>query len=274
MFDTMFKSSAVHRLLNFTFACILLSHACNLSAQQLPQCPSRPVVLALYELGQFYRTGVGLDKDIADELAHRSGCKFDLRELPRARIWHELQAGRVDMTLSVIKNAERVENFWLFPYFRVKLVVILWKESTLNIDSISDFLKQPNLHLGVVRSARHDNYEEFVQQLRDQGRVIEASDTGRLYAMLNAKRFDAVIGLPLVYGSYLNDLQMNDKVRIADWHLDGESTQAYMALAKKNFSEAQAQSWNTVLQSMIKDGTMLQLLSKYVSKQEAKKMLK
>lgn len=273
MFDTKLTSSIASHLLKMTIACSLLSQAWTLQAQDLPECPARPVVLALYELGHFYRAGVGLDKDVAEELARRSGCKFELPVLPRARIWQELQAGRIDMTLAVVKSAERAENFWLFPYFWAKLVVVLWKENTANIHSVSDFLKNPDLQLGILRGSQSGSYEEFVQQLRSQGRVVEANDTERLYVMLKARRFDAVFSVPMVYGSYLSELQMKDEVRIADWHPGGASGQAHLALAKRNFSEAQAQHWNRLLQDMIKDGTMLRLFSKYVSKREAEKML-
>lgn len=273
MFDTKFASSIANHLLKMTIVCSLLSQTCTLQAQDLPECPARPVVLALYELGYFYRAGVGLDKDVAEELARRSHCKFELPVLPRARIWQELQAGRVDMTLAVVKSAERAENFWLFPYFWSKLLVVIWKENTEKIHTVSDFLKNPDLRLGILRGGQSGSYEEFVRQLRSQGRVVEANDTERLYVMLKAGRFDAVLGVPMVYGSYLSELQIKDKVRITDWHPDGERGQAYLALAKKNFSEAQAQRWNLLLQDMIKDGTMLRFFKKYVSKREAEKML-
>lgn len=273
MFETKVTSSLASHLLKMTIVCSLLSPVCALQAQDLPECPARPVVLALYELGYFYRSGVGLDKDVADELARRSGCKFELPVLPRARIWQELQAGRVDMTLAVVKSAERAEHFWLFPYFWAKLVVVLWKENNSDIHSVSDFFKNPDLRLGILRGSQSGRYEEFVQQLREQGRVVEANDTERLYVMLKARRFDAVLSVPMVYGSYLSELKIKDKVRITDWHPAGVSGQAHLALAKKNFNEVQAQCWNRLLQDMIKDGTMLRLVSKYVSKREAEKML-
>ena len=41
-----------------------------------PTCPSRPIVVGLYDFGNFYRAGAGLDKDVAEELRKRSGCRF------------------------------------------------------------------------------------------------------------------------------------------------------------------------------------------------------
>lgn len=48
---------------------------------------------------------------------------------------------------------------------------------------------------------------------------------------------------------------------------------AQLVITKKNFSEAEARRWNQLMQGMIKDGNMLQILKKYVSKAEAEKML-
>lgn len=251
----------------------LLSFSALLQAQNLPQCPSRPVVLALQELGQFYRAGVGLDKDMADELAVRSGCKFETPVLPRTRTWHEIEAGRVDMTLSALKTSERAEKFWLFPYLQARLQVVIYKDKAITIKSQEDFLKQDNLFLGAVRSFNHGYNEAFVQQLRKLNRVIDVNDSERLYAMLEARRFDAVIGLPLIYNAYLDREQMEDKYKAIDWSPQNMKGYAHLALTKKNFSEAEAQKWNQLLQAMIKDGTLLRLLKKYVSKTEAEKML-
>ena len=251
----------------------LLSFSAVLHAQNLPLCPSRPVVLALQELGQFYRAGVGLDKDMADELAARSGCKFETPVLPRSRTWQEIEAGRVDMALSALKTPERAEKFWLFPYLQARLQVIIHKDKAVTIKTQEDFLKQDNLFLGAVRSFNHGYNEGFVSQLRKLNRVIDVNDAERLYTMLEARRFDAVIGLPLIYRAYLDAAQMESKYKVIDWSPENLKGYAHLALTRKNFTEAEAQRWNQLLQTMVRDGTMLRLLKKYVSKSEAEKML-
>ncbi len=244
-----------------------------LQAQNLPDCPPRPIVLAFQELGQFYRNGAGLDKDMVDELAARSGCKFETPVLPRARTWQEIEAGRVDMTLSAIKTPERAEKFWFFPYLQARLVVIIHKDKAVNVQTQEDFLNQPDLHLGVVRSTHQGYVEDFVQQLRKLGRVVDVNDSERLYAMLEARRFDAVIGIPLIYSAYLDPAQFDNKYRVMDWGPEHLKGYAQLVITKKNFNEAQAQRWNQLLRAMINDGTMLRMLKKYINASEAEKML-
>ncbi|MFZ6743307.1 substrate-binding periplasmic protein [Undibacterium sp. JH2W] len=260
-------------ILRYALYLSLLNFSSLLQAQNLPTCPARPIVLALQELGQFYRAGVGLDKDMADEFASRSACKFETPVLPRARTWQEIEAGRVDMTLSALKTTERAEKFWFFPYLQARLLVIIHKDKAVNIKSQEDFLQQSNLFLGAVRSANHGYNEGFVQQLRKLGRVVDVNDSERLYTMLEARRFDAVIGVQLIYGAYLDQKQMENKYKTIDWSPKDLKGHAQLVLTRKNFSEVEAQRWNQLLQAMVRDGTMLRLLQKYVSKAEAEKML-
>ena len=71
-----------------------------------PDC-SRPFTLALHDHGLLYdsQTGEGIDKDMADELTRRSGCKINVSLMPRARIWQLIESGALDFSLSGIRGA-------------------------------------------------------------------------------------------------------------------------------------------------------------------------
>ena len=61
---------------------------------------ARPYTLALHEHGLLYSadTDSGIDKDVADELIRRSGCKVTVSLLPRARIWQLIESGALDFS--------------------------------------------------------------------------------------------------------------------------------------------------------------------------------
>ena len=63
-------------------------------ASEKPDC-SRAYSLALHDHGLLYSaaTDKGIDKDIANELIKRSGCRIDVSVMPRSRIWKLLEAG-------------------------------------------------------------------------------------------------------------------------------------------------------------------------------------
>ena len=82
-----------------------------------PDC-SRPLTLALHDHGLLYssQTGEGIDKDIADELIRRSGCRISVSLLPRARIWQLIESGALDFSLSGIGNEAR-ERYAAFAWY-------------------------------------------------------------------------------------------------------------------------------------------------------------
>ncbi|MFD2271202.1 hypothetical protein ACFS07_08875 [Undibacterium arcticum] len=90
-------------LLNF-----LLCLTTAVAAKDGPDC-SRPMTLALHDHGLLYSADqdVGIDKDFADELIRRSGCKISLTLMPRGRIWQLIERGVLDFSLSGITNEER-----------------------------------------------------------------------------------------------------------------------------------------------------------------------
>ena len=75
---------------------VLLALLTALSARPAWACG--PYRLAFYEYGSLYHRGAdgqfhGIDKDVVEELARRSGCRFDTVLESRARTWQQLAAG-------------------------------------------------------------------------------------------------------------------------------------------------------------------------------------
>ena len=100
----------------FIVVLITLSGLCSANAAG-PDC-SRSLTLALHDHGLLYSadTDSGIDKDVADELIRRSGCKVTTSLLPRARIWQLIESGALDFSLSGITNAER-DKFAGFAWY-------------------------------------------------------------------------------------------------------------------------------------------------------------
>jgi len=237
-------------------------------------CPARPIVLGLYEFGHYYHAGVGLDKDVAEQLIKRSGCAFELRVMPRRVIWQGMQSGTVDMTLSAAATPERTMFSYAEPYLWIKNMIILRKEVDPRIRSTADFMAEPNLRLGIGRGfVPGAAYEEFVAQLRNIGRVEDVDDADRMYAMFKAGRFQAVLGSQLVYSSYLRDEIQANQVRIEDWNPGKPRGTINLLVAKKSFSAEEARRWGDLMKGITADGTMLRLVSRYIDQESAARML-
>jgi polar amino acid transport system substrate-binding protein len=101
---------------------LLMVRTAGSAAEVDPDC-SRPFTLALHAQGLLYSaaTDSGIDKDVADELIRRSGCKVNVSLMSRARIWQLIKSGALDFSLSGTANAERSRFASFAWYFRLVL---------------------------------------------------------------------------------------------------------------------------------------------------------
>ena len=104
-----------------------------------PDC-SRSFTLALHDHGLLYdsQTGEGIDKDMADELARRSGCNVNVSLMPRARIWQLIESGALDFSLSGISNESR-ERFAAFAWYFSNKYYLLVREG-IGVQKPADFV--------------------------------------------------------------------------------------------------------------------------------------
>ncbi len=241
---------------------------------QAPVCPARSIVVGLYEFGNFYHAGTGLDKDLAEELRKRSGCIFSYKVMQRRAIWPALQSGSVDMTFSAVGTPERMVFAWAEPYMWVKNMLVLRKDASSSVHSLADFIADPNLRLGHGRAhAAGPAFEDFVTQLRNIGRVEDVDDTDRMYAMFKAGRFQAMVAPKLVYGSYLKDEIAAGSVRVEDWGAAKPNVATNLMMSKVHFSAEESRRWGALLKEMRADGTLHRMISRYVGQDDAGRML-
>lgn len=136
-------------------------------ATAAPQCPPS-IKVAFYEYGLLYTAGTGIDQDVINELKIRSHCNFISTVLPRARIWRDIEAGDLAMSVSGIQTAARDQFAWFAPYLSIKNISILNKTLSKSIHSFDDFANDKSLQWGVVRGFKHgDTQEQFLILLRE-----------------------------------------------------------------------------------------------------------
>ena len=171
------------------------------AADPLPDC-ARPLSLALHEHGLLYsaQTGEGIDKDVADELSRRSGCKLVVSLMPRARIWQLIESGALDFSLSGISNEARDKFAGFAWYFSNKYYLLVRKDA--GVQSHADLESNAALKLGVIRGFRYSpTANRLVDQLDAQQRVSYATQLDPLYQILMDNRVQAMIIEPFDYPS-------------------------------------------------------------------------
>lgn len=242
-------------------------------------CGSQPIRLAFYSFGAFYFEDAkghaqGMDKDLVDELSKRSGCRFETQVMARARIWAELASGGLDMSVSGIQNLERDRFAWFAHYLTMKNYAVLSVAASKKIHRAQDFLVQPPLKFGVIRSFKHgEQQDQFLAQLRKQQRVEESPDSEAVFKKLSSRRVDALFAQPPVYQFYLKQLALQNEMVIQDWAPEQKGVLHGLILAKSRFSEADAEQWRNLLNVMRRDGTLKAIYSRYLPPAEVSKLL-
>ena len=225
-----------------------------------PDC-SRPFTLALHEHGLLYsaNTDTGIDKDVADELVRRSGCKVTISLLARARIWQLIESGALDFSLSGITNAERDKFAGFAWYFSNKYYLLVRKDSGLRKQA--DFEQNDKLQLGVIRSFRYSpSANRLVDKLLAANRVSQAGGLAPLYQALMLNHIQGMIIEPFDYPT-LEEKKIRDMTSIIEF--DDPPVPHGLIMSKKALPLAEQEKWRSLIDEMRSDGSMRRIFEKY-----------
>jgi polar amino acid transport system substrate-binding protein len=236
-----------------------ISHACAAYSAS-PVC-NRTYTLALHDHGLLYSadTDSGIDKDVADELIRRSGCKVVVSLMPRARIWQLIESGSLDFSLSGITNAER-DKFASFAwYFSNKYYLLVRKDS--GVRTMDDFEQNSRLQLGTIRSFRYsESANRLVDKLQSSNRVSQGGGLAPLYKTLMLNNIQGMIiepfDFPAVQGKEIRDvtsiIEFNDP-----------AVPHGLIMSKKSLSSVEQEQWRSHLNAMRSDGSLRRIFEKY-----------
>lgn len=218
-----------------------------------------PIGYSYYLDAQGQPTGSSFD--FYAELSRRSGCNFKLTAVPRARSWYLLEKQEVDLITPTIRTPERDHLGVFIEYFRGHSDLLIRRELAAQIHSLSDFIAQPTLQLGLVRG--HSNGPALDGQiaLLDGNRVQYAADPHNVFLRLQAGRIQGTIMPAGLYQKEVDDLALHDQlqlIRIAE--ADAFATGAY--LSRLSMGPKELAHLQQHIQSMLDDGTLRELLTR------------
>lgn len=232
----------------------------GLARAATPDC-SRTYTLALHDHGLLYSadTDTGIDKDVADELVRRSGCKVTVSLMQRARIWQLIESGALDFSLSGITNTER-DRFASFAwYFSNKYYLLVRNDS--GVRNLSDFEQNEKLQLGVIRSFRYsETANRLVDKLQNANRLSQAGGLAPLYETLMQGRIQGMIIEPFDFPA-LEEKKIRELTTILEFK--DSPVPHGLIMSKKALSGTQQDSWRAIINAMRADGTMHRIFEKY-----------
>jgi polar amino acid transport system substrate-binding protein len=235
-----------------------------------PDC-NRPFTLGLHVHGLLYssRTGSGIDKDITDALAQRSGCNITTTVLPRARIWQLIETGALDFSLSGIATPER-DRFASFAWYFSNRYYLLVRQDA-GVEKLSDFDSNTALQLGVIRSFRYGaRANQWVDQLTAAGRVSHASGLEPLYQVLLLGRIHGMIIEPFDMMD-VEGTEVKSVTRVLA--LDDPAIPHGLIMSKKSLPPAEQAKWRALVDGLRQDGTVLRIFEKYFPPELARAMV-
>lgn len=231
------------------------------AAHAAPVDCSRTYTLALHDHGLLYsaETDTGIDKDVADELVRRSGCKVVVSLMPRARIWQLIESGALDFSLSGITNAQR-DQFAAFAwYFSNKYYLLVRQDAGAR--TVAAFEKNDALKLGVIRSFRYsESANRLVDQLQAANRISQAGGLSPLYQTLMQGSIQAMIIEPFDFPA-LEEKKIRGMSTVLEFN--DPPVPHGLIMSKKALSVAQQAQWRALIDGMRTDGTMRRIFEKY-----------
>lgn len=231
-----------------------------------------PIRLGLYVHGLLFDGHGGIDSDLVAELVRRSGWRFEVQVMARARIWADLEAGELDMTVSGIWTPERERFAWFLPYLSMKNLALVPKG--LDLRTPEAFLRRRELQVGVVRGFRHgDAVDRLLEACRREGRVQESPDTLALFHKLRDRRVDLIFAQPPVFLRYLKELGMEGQVEILDWAPREKGVPHGLTLSRRRFSAEEVSDWRKLLEGMRRDGALRRIYRRHLPSEHADRLL-
>ena len=222
---------------------------------------SRSYTLALHDHGLLYsaNTDTGIDKDFADELIRRSGCKVTVSLMPRARIWQLIESGVLDLSLSGISNAERGRFAAFAWYFSNKYYLLVRKDA--GAGNLAEFERSGSLQIGVIRSFRYsETANRFVDRMHAASRVSQAGGLAPLYQTLILNRIQGMVIEPFDYPA-LEEKKIRDITAIIEFN--DPAVPHGLIMSKKALSAAEQENWRALVNGMRADGTVRRIFEKY-----------
>jgi polar amino acid transport system substrate-binding protein len=232
-----------------------------------------PYRVALYEYGSlaFRRAGLstaGIDVDIVDEVGRRTGCKFETFVDARVRTWVDLAAGALDMTVSAIETDERKGFARFVIYMSGRNRLLVRADLPRPVPTLEAFSQHSPLRLAVVKGFRHGpQWDDWIAQLRQQGRVDEYADANVAARLVALGRDAAFLSEPIVWKRILADSKLAGKVTVIDAFPD-DNYAAGFALSRARVREDDARKIQEAITSMRADGTLYKIFSAYLSRGE------
>lgn len=250
-----------------TALCFSMALAFGTQAAAAVPCPPLTRV-GVSDLGySSYRTeaGVaGISVDIANEIARRTGCKVSFLWFPRGRLFVELEAGRIDLTLGAIHTSARDVFATFLPYAFVQYDLVLSTRVAGHFSGLADFVAHSTARLNVTRGIQYGAaIEAELATLAKAGRLELVNDFDTVFSKLAMGRADGTLASPPIYTSHLRRAAMEASVTIVPLP---ESPPQFVGIyaSRKTVPAELLDAYAGALRAIVADKTIVAIYTNYM----------
>ncbi|GAA5180317.1 hypothetical protein GCM10025771_24530 [Niveibacterium umoris] len=245
-------------------------------AAPLADC-TRPLTVGFYAIAPYYyaledKPGWhGIDRDLIDELALRTGCRFEARFESRVRIWQQIETGTLDLTVSGIETAERQRFATFIAYASERAVLAARADRAPAPRSPAAVLGDKTLTLAVTRGYRYGPpFDTWIDSLRASDRVFESADEDSALRLVALGRVDATILRDSAWAIATRAYPAGS-LRLVD--MGAPSLNAALVLSRAVIGPALEEKIRAAIAEMLRDGTLLRMLERHMPPDIARRSL-
>lgn len=205
----------VNHLVHAPLRALLISTLCALAASAAQAGCSRPMNVPVSATGQ---SVIIADNDISGiypELLRslaKEGCEFVLTPVPRARQELLFETGKADLLVPATRTSRRDEHGTFVLLTRSRATIISMDPKRAPFKSAYDLLERKDVRVVLVRGFDYGvPYQELVEALQRQNRLLLESDPLAVARVLKANPGDVTIMAPIILvGAIQDDARVSD----------------------------------------------------------------
>lgn len=224
----------------------------------------RPLRVAVFEFGPWYRAGKGITIDLLEAIASRTGCTFLPVILSRADAWDALRNGTVDIIPNTIRTAERDRVARFVSFLRIRNLMIVRADRGSALDSIDSFVADRAARLGIIAGFRYGSFFDLrLQSLLGDDRMTAVDDPRDLLDQLRMGDLDAILLPSGHYFAYVGEMDRQNVFRVLDTTSAAPIPSGF-ALSRDHFSGVQVDNWLRMVEVLVLDRTMENLIASHL----------
>lgn len=229
----------------------------------------RPLRVAVFEFGAWYHNGAGITPDFFKVLGEKSGCAFDLVDLPRDQAWAALGRGDIDIIPNSIRTPERDKRALFVNYLRIRNLLVAGLDAPSSLDA---FIKETNGRLALVDGFFYGSYFDLrIGDLVADDRIVRVTSPDEVFALLRQGSVQAALATATSQVFYLTDTERNSRFKVVN---TGAVPQpSGLAFSRAAFSPAQADNWLRLIEQMTLDQSLITLLRHHLPPRLAQAIL-